>query len=417
VKDLVVQSMIEGVYIFRITVIDDKSTSTSDLITVTVLPAGTNQPPVVSAGVDQTITLPTDFITLAGTATDSDGTIAGDPLWVKISGGAATMPVTNTLNLVLTGLAEGTYEFELSASDNSGASSSDRVKVIVNPVPPNQPPLVDAGESGSQVLPIGVPKVFTGSATDSDGNVAGFQWTLVSAPDGAAPTLQNATTSTLTVDNIDKEGMYIFRLTATDDDGASGEDQVIFVAFNDPGTDRLPPLAYAGADTVLVLPDNTIEIVGDGVDPDGFIESFIWTKLSGPNTPFSNPGNSLLLTDAVAGEYQFRLTVIDNDALSAFDDISILVTETGGGIIIPKFFSPNNDTRNDTWAIKNVSAIDGCLVTIFTREGRKVFESTSYDNTWNGNSSSGQKLNDGDYYYVIKCDGSILTSGGVRIIR
>jgi gliding motility-associated-like protein len=111
------------------------------------------------------------------------------------------------------------------------------------------------------------------------------------------------------------------------------------------------------------------------------------------------------------------LTVVDNDSLSAFDDVSILVTEKGSGIIIPKFFSPNGDPQNDTWVIKNVSAIDGCLVSIFTREGRKVFESTSYDNTWNGNSSSGQKLNDGDYYYVIKCDGSILTSGGVRIIR
>jgi gliding motility-associated-like protein len=418
VKDLVVQSMVEGVYVFRITVIDDKSTSTSDLVTVTVLPAGTNQSPVVNAGADQTITLPTNSITLTGTATDPDGPAPSDLLWVKISGGTVNMPVTNTLDLALTGLAEGTYEFEFTATDNLGASSSDRVRVIVNPVPPNQPPLVDAGENVTQMLPITGSLVFNGNATDSDGDESAlqYQWTLRSAPAGASPGLTGLT-STLNVTNIDKEGMYIFRLTVTDDDGDAGFDEVILVAFNDPIADRLPPLAYAGADTVLVLPDNTIEVVGDGVDPDGFIETFIWEKISGPNTPFSNPGNSLLLTDAVAGEYKFRLTVIDNDSLSAFDDMSILVTEQGGGIIIPKFFSPNNDTQNDTWAIKNVSAIDGCLVSIFTREGRKVFESTSYDNTWNGNSSSGQKLNDGDYYYVIKCDGSILASGGVRIIR
>lgn len=416
VKDLVVESLVEGVYVFRITVIDDKSTSSSDQIAVTVLPAGTNQPPVVNAGPDQTIALPTDFITLNGSVTDADGTIA-DISWVKISGGAATPSGADTEILSLSGLVEGTYEYELTATDNLGAASSDRVKIIVNPIPPNQPPLVDAGENDTQILPLAGPKVFEGSATDSDGTVVSYQWTLRNAPAGATPQLQGETTPTLTVDNIDKEGMYIFRLTATDNDGDAGFDDVILVAFNDPGTDRLPPLAYAGADTVLVLPENSIEIVGDGVDPDGYIETFIWEKLSGPNTPFTNPGNSLLLTDAVAGEYIFRLTVIDNDSLSAFDDISILVTEKGGGIVIPKFFSPNNDAQNDTWTIKNVSAIDGCLVSIFTREGRKVFESTSYDNSWNGNSSSGQKLSDGDYYYVIKCDGSILTSGGVRIIR
>jgi gliding motility-associated-like protein len=139
--------------------------------------------------------------------------------------------------------------------------------------------------------------------------------------------------------------------------------------------------------------------------------------VSGPNTPFETPGISLRLIDAVEGTYEFMLTVTDNDSLTATDNVTILVTPQGEGITIAKVITPNGDQYNQTWKIGNVEAINGCLVSIFTREGRKVYETTSYDNSWSGIATNGQVLHDGDYYYVIKCDGAILASGGVRIIR
>ena len=53
-----------------------------------VAPPPVNRPPTVDAGPDQTITLPTDTLSLNGTATD-DGLPSGSSLattWTKVSG-------------------------------------------------------------------------------------------------------------------------------------------------------------------------------------------------------------------------------------------------------------------------------------------------------------------------------------------
>ncbi|MBL7716502.1 MAG: hypothetical protein JNL01_13640 [Bdellovibrionales bacterium] len=99
-----------------------------------------NVAPVANAGIDQQITLPTNGLTLSGLATDSDGTIASYA-WEKVSGGAATLSGTNSQNLALSGLVEGSYVFRLTATDNLGASHSDEVAVTVLPAPAPQVPV------------------------------------------------------------------------------------------------------------------------------------------------------------------------------------------------------------------------------------------------------------------------------------
>ena len=45
----------------------------------------------------------------------------------------------------------------------------------------------------------------------------------------------------------------------------------------------MPPLAKAGADTILVLPVDSLLLDGRASkDPDGRIVAFKWTKISGP---------------------------------------------------------------------------------------------------------------------------------------
>lgn len=90
-----------------------------------------NVPPVVNAGIDQSINLPTSSTTLTGTATDSDGTVAS-VLWSFISGpNTPTIVTPSTLTTSITGLVEGTYIFQLTATDNSGDSSSDTIRISV----------------------------------------------------------------------------------------------------------------------------------------------------------------------------------------------------------------------------------------------------------------------------------------------
>jgi len=102
----------------------------------TVIPS--NAPPVVNAGSNQTITLPTNSVQLSGSATDANGTIASYS-WSRVSGPtqfsfSSTSSATPTVN----NLVQGTYTFRLTAVDNQGAQSTDDVNVIVNasaPVP------------------------------------------------------------------------------------------------------------------------------------------------------------------------------------------------------------------------------------------------------------------------------------------
>lgn len=82
-----------------------------------------NQPPVVDAGADQTVT-EGNSVTLVGSASDSDGTIES----VEWSDGVAVLSTTSSLT---TTLPIGTHTLTFSATDDSGATSSDSVVVTV----------------------------------------------------------------------------------------------------------------------------------------------------------------------------------------------------------------------------------------------------------------------------------------------
>jgi hypothetical protein len=123
-----------GTYIFRLKVTDNLGAVATDDVTVTVKAAAApavNAIPTVSAGADKTIKLPTNALNIAGSATDSDGTVMYWE-WTKVSGGAATLADAGKSTLKLTGLAAGTYVFRLKVTDNLGAWKADDVTVTVN---------------------------------------------------------------------------------------------------------------------------------------------------------------------------------------------------------------------------------------------------------------------------------------------
>ena len=98
-----------------------------------------NKPPVAIAGADTTITLPTDSITLDGSAShDPDGQI---PIWrwKKISGPpSGYFADEHSATTLVTILTEGIYQFELTVTDAQGLSDKDTMSVIVNMMPGNE---------------------------------------------------------------------------------------------------------------------------------------------------------------------------------------------------------------------------------------------------------------------------------------
>lgn len=129
-----VTGLVQGTYVFRLVVTDDKGATHQDDVTVRVLTASTaNKPPVAVAGNDITITTPTSSVTLNGSmSSDPDGTITAYG-WQKISGPTSyniTSPTSATTSV--TALSPGVYVFRLTVRDSKNATDTDDVTVTVN---------------------------------------------------------------------------------------------------------------------------------------------------------------------------------------------------------------------------------------------------------------------------------------------
>jgi gliding motility-associated-like protein len=79
-------------------------------------------------------------------------------------------------------------------------------------------------------------------------------------------------------------------------------------------------------------------------------------------------------------------------------------------------FSPNSDGINDYFTIQGIEKYQNHTLQIFNRWGALVFESTAYNNDWDG-SWAGAQLPDGTYFYVLQYGGSRSLSGYLQLNR
>ena len=312
-----VTGLAQGVYKFELKVTDNSLAVTKDSMQVTV--SGTaNITPTSNAGVDQTISLPTATVSLSGSGTDSDGTIASYA-WTKVSGPTSgTITNATSASTTVTALVQGTYKFELKVTDNSGAIGRDTMQVTVNAV--NIAPTANAGLDQNITLPTSSASL-TGSGTDVDGTIVSYAWTKISGP--ATFTITSATSASTTVTAL-VQGTYKFELKVTDNIGATGKDTVqvnVNVATN------IAPTANAGIDKTISLPTNSVSLAGSGTDTDGTIASYAWTKVSGPTsgTITSSTSASTTVTALIQGTYKFELKVTDNSGAIGRDTMQVTV--------------------------------------------------------------------------------------------
>lgn len=319
-KTNVTDLTIAGEYVFELTVKDDNNATATDQVKITITAA--NVPPVANAGYDISITLPVNNVVLdARSSDDADGTIASYA-WRKASGPAAGgTSIPATAQPEITGLAAGTYSFEVTVTDNDGATHTDAVTVTVLPAP-NVPPVADAGVDQSISLPVSSVTLDGRASKDADGTIASYSWRKLSGPaeGGAsiAATVQPNVTGLV-------EGVYLFQLTVTDNDGATHTDEVTVTVLSAP---NVAPVADAGANQTITLPASSVVLDGRASrDTDGNIASYAWRKLSGPSAgatsiPASAQPN---VTGLVEGTYVFQLTVTDNDGATHSDDVTVTV--------------------------------------------------------------------------------------------
>jgi len=102
----------------------------------------------------------------------------------------------------------------------------------------------------------------TGNGADADGTIAAYQWQQVSGP--SASTLSATNTANITISNV-QAGVYTYRLTVTDNGGATDIDDVTLTVNAAPNQ---APVANAGANKSITLPTSSTTLAGSGTDAD-----------------------------------------------------------------------------------------------------------------------------------------------------
>ena len=311
----------------------------------------TNKAPVVKAGGDRTITLPTNSLQVQGRATDPDGKITSIK-WEKVSGGNASVSGTNGSRLKLDNLQEGTYVFRLTAEDNDGTAQSDEMRIFVRassndnknegqtpdkerPASKNIRPFATAGPD-RVITSNNV--VIQGRASDKDGKIVSYEWAQTY---GGRVNMSGDRTERVRMTNMER-GVHIFRFRVKDNDGAV-KDDYFKITVTSPrkaakirnnntargnskpsGRSNAAPQAYAGPDRVTT--SDAINISAKASDKDGSIVSYQWTQTYGDKVVLNGAHRpTVRIARLTPGVHMFRLTVRDNDGAVNHDYFKVTV--------------------------------------------------------------------------------------------
>jgi hypothetical protein len=366
-----VNNLAKGVYQFELTVTDNGGKTGKDTVQVTVnaAAAAPNLAPAANAGLDINVTLPTNSVILSGSGTDPDGTIASYQ-WSKIAGPSQYNFVSATLaQTTVNNLAEGTYQFELTVTDNLGKTAKDTVQVIVNPesLSSNHVPTADAGSNLEITLPTNSVEL-SGKGNDVDGTITSYSWKKSSGP--AQYNIASSNNAKTEVSDL-VQGVYQFELTVTDDKNGAGKSTVQVTVHAAPNQ---APTANAGSDVQISLPTDTATLTGAAsADPDGTIASYKWAKVSGPtqSTVGSPSKSQTLISNLTEGVYQFELTVTDNAGASSKDTVDVIV------LGVPKAFAkvfPNPATSVVNFQIEGAGRTSNTALRIYDSKGILVYQ-------------------------------------------
>jgi hypothetical protein len=201
-----------------------------------------------------------------------------------------------------------------------------------SPTTGNVAPIANAGADRS--IPVSwnyFPTLNATTSTDADGYLTSFKWTKISGPSSYSLATPN---SAKTKANNLVAGTYVFRVTVTDNKGATDYDDVVITmtgtSSTSTSTSSTAPIANAGADRSIPISWKYFPLLNAtlSTDPDGWIKSFKWTKVSGPSSYWFSAPNSgeTKANGLVVGTYVFRVTVTDNSGQIDTDDVIITMT-------------------------------------------------------------------------------------------
>jgi len=164
-------------------------------------------PPVPNAGPDQSITLPTNSVTLAGSASPGGGSIISH-FWHKVSG-SGTITDSTSYTSTVTSLTVGTTIIQLRVTDSYSQTVYDTMQIVVNPAD-STPPVPHAGPDQTITIPVNS-VTLAGSVTPGAVSVVSHFWHKLSGPG----TITDSTSYTSTVTGL-TAGTTLIQIRVTD---------------------------------------------------------------------------------------------------------------------------------------------------------------------------------------------------------
>ena len=174
--------------------------------------------------------------------------------------------------------------------------------------------------------------------------------------------------------------------------------------------------------TVNIIEPAVLSIASSKIDAScpGTADGSISLTITGGTQPYS-----AIWSDGIATTDRLNIpdgtyTVIVTDLNGCAESLDVVLDITGSGncIEIPEIITPNNDGYNDTWIIKNIDLFPDAEVFVFSRWGKRVFNTKNImANPWDG-TLNGKILPTDSYHYILHLnDGSEPRSVVISIIK
>lgn len=194
----------------------------------------------------------------------------------------------------------------------------------------NKIPVASAGSDKTIYLRTGTNRVLLNGlgSKDPDGTIKSYSWRKLSGP---STDLWKYKTGQYYAAHL-VQGTYVFRLTVTDNKGATDIDDVKVVVHpwstHVPSTNKTP-VARAGLNKTIYLHTGVNRVLLNATassDPDGYITKYVWSKVSGPNADlWTYKKGQSYTAHLVKGTYVFKVVITDNKGKTAMDDIVVYV--------------------------------------------------------------------------------------------